>query len=314
MYRIGGMTAMNNREQITVSEPEKMRQRPYGETGLMVSVLGLGAMHIGDPGQDEGNVASLLNAALDAGITLFDTAPSYGRSEERIGRHLASRRDEIILSTKFGYGVEGIGDWTGPCITLGIEQALRRLRTDRIDIAHLHSCPRATLERGEVIDALERAKHAGKVRAIAYSGDNDALAYAVATGRFDGFMASLNICDQRVMDEVLPNIGMHGFIAKRPAANHPWRFNEQPVGDYCEEYWLRWRAMDISSHGHDWGEIAIRFALTPSEVSSAIIGTGSVAHLRQSIAWAEAGGLDADWFEELRAAFRRHDRGWLGQV
>lgn len=288
-------------------------QRAYGKSGLMVSALGLGAMQIGNPNLKEADVASLLNAALDAGITLFDTAPSYGRSEERIGLCLASRRDNIVISTKLGYGVDGLEDWTGPCITLGIEQALRRLRTDRIDIAHLHSCPRATLERGEVIEALEEAKCAGKVRVIAYSGDNDDLACAVATGRFDGFMASLNICDQRVID-VLPTIASCGFIAKRPAANHPWRFNQRPLGDYCEEYWLRWRAMELSSHGRDWGEVAIRFALTLPQVSSAIIGTGSIAHLQQNIAWAEAGELDAGWFEEIRSAFRCRDSGWLGQV
>lgn len=297
-----------------VSEPDIVRQRPYGKSGLMVSVLGLGTIPIGNPDLDEASVGALLNAALDAGITLFDTAPSYGRSEERIGRHLASRREDIVISTKLGYGVDGLEDWTGPCITAGVEQALRRLRTGRIDIAHLHSCPRAILERGEVIDALERAKHDGKVRAIAYSGDNDDLAYAVATGRFDGFMASLNICDQRVIDDVLPNIATHGFIAKRPAANYPWRFNEQPLGDYGEEYWLRWRAMELSNHGHDWGEVAIRFALTPPQVSSAIIGTGSIAHLLQNIAWAKADGLKADWFGELRTAFQQHDRDWLGQV
>jgi aryl-alcohol dehydrogenase-like predicted oxidoreductase len=289
-------------------------KRPYGKSGLMVSALGLGAMQIGDPNIEETKAASLLNTALDAGITLIDTARSYGCSEERIGRHLSSRRDDIVLSTKLGYGIDGFEDWTGPCITAGIEQALRMLRTDRIDIAHLHSCPRATLERGEVIAALERARRDGKVRAIAYSGDNDDLAYAVATGRFDGFMASLNICDQRVIDDVLPNISTKGFIAKRPAANHPWRFDERPVGDYCEEYWLRWRAMELSSHGHDWGEVAIRFALSPPQVSSAVIGTGSMEHLKQNIAWSKAGGLGADWFGELRTAFRQHDRGWLGQI
>ena len=119
----------------------------------------------------------------------IDTAPSYGLSEERIGRHLGSRRHEYVLSTKLGYGVAGIEDWTGPCITAGIEQALRLMRTDHIDIAHLHSCPRGTLERGDVIEALEQAKAAGKIRAMAYSGENDDLAYALATGRFDGFMA-----------------------------------------------------------------------------------------------------------------------------
>ena len=289
-------------------------QRPYGETGLLVSVLGLGAGQIGDTRLEESGVASLLNAALDAGITLIDTARSYGCAEERIGRHLAARREDFVISTKLGYGIDGLEDWTGSCITAGIEQALRLLRTDRIDIAHLHSCPRTTLERGEVIAALERARQEGKVRAIAYSGDNDDLAYAVATGRFDGYMASLNICDQRVIDDVLPHISGKGFIAKRPAANHPWRFNEQPVGDYCEEYWLRWRAMQLSSHGRDWGEVAIRFAVSPPRVSSAIIGTRSMRHLKQNIAWAEAGELDADWFGELRAAFRQHDRGWVGQI
>lgn len=289
-------------------------QHPYGRTGLMVSVLGLGAMQIGNPNLEEAQAASLLNAAVDAGITLIDTARSYGRSEERIGRHLASRRDEFILSTKLGYGIEGYEDWTAPCITAGIEQALRLLRTDRIDIAHLHSCPRMTLERGEVVAALEMAKRDGKVRAIAYSGDNDDLAYAVGTGRFDGYMASLNICDQRVIDDVLPNIAAQGFIAKRPAANHPWRFDERPVGDTCEEYWLRWRAMELSRHGLEWGEVALRFALTPPQVSSAIIGTGSMKHLQQSIAWAQAGGLGADRFRELRTAFRQHDHGWVGQI
>ena len=288
--------------------------RPYGKTGLMVSALGLGAMQIGGPDLEEAGAAALLNAAVDAGITLIDTARSYGLSEQRIGRHLAPRRDSIVISTKLGYGIDGYEDWTGPCITAGIEQALRTMRTDRIDIAHLHSCPRATLERGEVIAALEQAKRDGKVRAIAYSGDNDDLAYAVGTGRFDGYMASLNICDQRVIDDVLPKAAAQGFIAKRPSANHPWRFKERPVGDYAEEYWLRWRAMQLSDHSREWGEVAIRFTLSQPGVSSAIIGTGSMAHLKQAIAWSEAGALDADSCEELRTAFRQHDQGWSGQV
>jgi len=291
-----------------------IHQRPYGNTGLMVSVLGLGAMQIGDTRLEESEVASLLNAALDAGITLIDTARSYGRSEERIGRHLASRREEFILSTKLGYGIDGYEDWTGPCITAGIDHALRILRTDRIDIAHLHSCARTTLERGDVIDALEKARHEGKVRAIAYSGDNEDLAYAAGTGRFDGYMASLNIFDQRVIDDVLPHIAGLGFIAKRPAANHPWRFHDRPVGDYSEQYWMRWRAMQLNNHGRDWGELAIRFAITPPLVSSAIIGTGNLKHLKQNVAWTESGLLNAHQFEEFRAAFRQHDHGWIGLI
>jgi aryl-alcohol dehydrogenase-like predicted oxidoreductase len=95
----------------------------YGTTDLFINPLGLGAAQIGDTTLDDAQVGRLLNTAVDAGINLFDTAPSYGISEERIGRHLATRRRELILSTKLGYGVSGIPDWTGPCITAGVEQA-----------------------------------------------------------------------------------------------------------------------------------------------------------------------------------------------
>jgi aryl-alcohol dehydrogenase-like predicted oxidoreductase len=291
-----------------------IEQRPYGNTDLMVSALGLGAGQLGDARLSEADAEALLSATLDAGVNLIDTAPSYGLSEQRVGRYLGARRGQTVISTKLGYGVPGIEDWTGPCITAGIEQALRVLRTDRIDIAHLHSCPWTTLERGEVVAALEQAKRDGKIRAMAYSGENEDLAYALSMRRFDGFMASLNICDQRVIADTLPLLEGRGFIAKRPSANHPWRFQQQPVGDYCEQYWLRWQAMQLSNHGLDWGELAIRFALSIAGVSSAIVGTGRLMHLRQNLDWAAAGPLHREWIGELRATFVEHDRGWVGQI
>lgn len=289
-------------------------QRPYGNTGLMVSALGLGAGQIGDARLAEADVARLLNAAVDAGITLIDTARGYGLSEERIGLHLAKRRSEVVLSTKLGYGIEGFADWTAPCISAGVEAALQRMRTDRFDIVHLHSCPASVLAQGEVIGALEAAKQAGKVRAIAYSGENEDLDFAIDCGRFDGFMASLNLCDQRVIGHALPRIAGKGFIAKRPSANHPWRFAERPVGDYCEEYWLRWRAMNLTNYGHPWGELAIRFAASIPGVSSAIVGTANPANLAQNIEWFQADALPDYWVGGLRAAFMQHDRDWRGQL
>ena len=85
-----------------------MQRRPFGRTGLDVPALGFGAMQVGDPRLPEAAAARLLNHALDLGLALVDTARSYGVSEERIGRHLAHRRDEFVLSTKVGYGVDGI--------------------------------------------------------------------------------------------------------------------------------------------------------------------------------------------------------------
>jgi aryl-alcohol dehydrogenase-like predicted oxidoreductase len=289
--------------------------RPYGNTGLQLSALGLGAGQLGDERLSERDAEALLLGAIDAGVTLVDTAPSYGVSEPRIGKYLGARRNEVVLSTKLGYGVPGVPDWTGPCITGGVEQALRVLRTDRIDIAHLHSCPREVLERGEVVDALEAAKAAGKLRAIAYSGENEDLAYALACGRFDGLMASLNPFEQRVADAILPKLGGTGFIAKRPVANAPWRFPEQPHGDYSEPYWLRMRAMGMAPPGEmPWGEFALRFTLSVPSVASAIVGTSRLAHLLENVAWAERGPLDAALVAAWRQRFRERDEGWTGQV
>ena len=289
--------------------------RTYGHAALSVSALGLGAIQLGEPGVDETQVAALLDAALDAGITLIDTAPGYGQSEARLGAWLARHPDPgLVLSTKLGYGVAGIEDWTGACIAAGVEQALRRLHVERIAIAHLHSCPLDILRREEVIAALEAAKQAGKVGAIAYSGEGEALAYAVETGRFDGYMASLNFLDQRVIEQVLPRLGDRGFIAKRPLANSPWRFAEHPHGDYSEVYWLRWRKMALPDFGMPWGELAIRFAVWHEGVSSAVAGTAHAQHLREIVAWAERGPLPQALVETLRDAFRRHDQDWTGQV
>ena len=290
--------------------------RPFGNTGLDVSALGFGAGHIGDLSLDERDAGDLLNAALDAGITLMDTARGYGASEERIGRHLAHRRAEFVLSTKVGYGIPGHEDWTGPCISAGIDAALVLLRTDCIDIAHLHTCPVDVLERGDVIDALEAAVTAGKVRVAAYSGDNADLEWAVESGRFGSVQTSVNLFDQRVIDRGLAEARARGLgvIAKRPVANAPWRFSERPAGDYCEPYWERMQAMRLDRGGLDWQEYALRFATFQPGVGSVIVGTRSIGHLRRNAELVERGPLPDDVVASIRAAFAAADDGWTGQV
>src|SRR5512147_1360728 len=106
-----------------------MSPRSFGRTGLTVPVLGFGAMQLGDPRIDGPEAGRVLNAVVDAGITLIDTARADGLSEERIGRYLAHRRADFILSTKVGYGVAGVPDWTHECILRGVDAARDRLRT-----------------------------------------------------------------------------------------------------------------------------------------------------------------------------------------
>ena len=294
-----------------------MEQRVFGKTGLKVSVLGFGAGRIGGDELSEKEVETLLNAAADLGITLFDTARSYGKSEERIGRHLRRRRKDIILSTKVGYGIAGYDDWTFDCVKAGIDQALRLLQTDYLDIVHLHSCPRSTLEWGEPLRALEAAVAAGKVRAAGYSGENEPLEWAVSSGRFGAVEHSVSICDQRVIDDSLPREREKemGVIAKRPLANVPWTFAECPVSHYAEEYWWRWRTMDVNARGIDWPEISLRFAAFTPGVHSCIVGTVSAEHLKANAKALARGPLPLDFVEEFRRAFKEHDPGWwTGQV
>lgn len=290
--------------------------RTYGATGITVSLLGFGAGHIGGPDFTEGECGAFLHGVLDAGITLVDTARGYGRSEERIGRHLAGRRAEFTLSTKVGYGVEGHEDWTHACVAAGVDRALKIMRTDHLDIVHLHSCPREVLVQGDVIEALAKAKAAGKVRAMAYSGENEALDFALASGRFDGVQCSLNFCDQRVLSQGLPAARRHGLglIAKRPLANAPWLWAERPVGEYCEEYWVRLRAMGLDPRDLGWQEMALRFATFQDGVSSCIVGTTKLTHLEANGRILQKGPLPPEQVAEIRAAFAAHGAGWDGQV
>lgn len=292
------------------------RQRPFGTTGLTVSALGFGAGHIGSPRMSEQEAGRLLNAVLDMGITLVDTARGYNLSEERIGRHLGHRRAEFVLSTKVGYDIPGYEDWTGPVITAGIEAALGRLQTDYLDIVHLHSCSLEVLQQGEVVEALNAAVAAGKVRVAAYSGDNEPLEWAARSGEFGSLQTSLNICDQRVIEgglSVAQAAGM-GVIAKRPIANAPWRFEQRPVGDYAEEYWLRWQAMGLDRGEYEWQELALRFTAFRPGVSSSIVGTSKLEHLRYNIGLVERGALPAEVVQNLQDTFRQHDQAWVSQV
>lgn len=200
-----------------------MEMRVFGKSGINVSVLGFGAGHIGGNNLTEVEVSNLLNSVVDLGINLFDTARAYGLSEERIGKHLSYRRNEIIISTKVGYGIAGVADWTYNSVLLGIDEAMIKLRTHYIDIVHLHSCSLEVLQRGEVIKALVKALESGKIRVVAYSGENEALEFVATTGKFGSLQFSINIFDQRSIDRILPLTKNQsiGVIAKRPIANVP---------------------------------------------------------------------------------------------
>ncbi len=292
-----------------------MERRNFGNSGLQVSVLGFGAGHIGGNEISEDEVSRLLNSALDLGISLIDTARGYGLSEERIGKYISRRRNEFVLSTKVGYGIPGYNDWTYDCVIAGVNEALRIMKTDYIDIVHLHSCLLGTLQHGEVIKALNKTVEEGKVRVAAYSGENEALKFAIESGMFGSVQTSINITDQRNIETIFPLTKEKGIgvIAKRPLANIPWRFDEKPYGEYCEEYWVRWEEMNLDLE-MDWNEAAIRFSAYTFGVDTIIAGTSNIDHLKSNLKALNKGPLPDEIYNEIRNAFRENDKGWIGQL
>ena len=145
-----------------------MRLRRIGRSGLTVSVVGLGCNNFGGRLGREATHA-VVHAAIDAGITLFDTADIYsaGTSEEWLGEALVGRRDEVVLATKFGKPMNGVNglDWDARgsrrYIRTSVEASLRRLGTDRIDLLQMHEPDPAT-PIDESLAALDDLVHAGK--------------------------------------------------------------------------------------------------------------------------------------------------------
>lgn len=294
-----------------------METRPYGHTGIRVPVLGYGAMQAGDPGLPESDAARVLNAALDLGLTLLDTARSYGLSEERIGRHLAHRRDEFVLSTKVGYGVDGVADWTYDCVLAGVDQARHRLRTDVIDIVHLHSCGLDTLRAGAVTAALARCVEQGKVRVAAYSGDDEPLRHAIAGGGFGGVQASVNICDQHAVAAFAEARARGlGTIGKRPFAGRPWASQSGPADAVHAEYHRRFEVLSraIQVQPAEWDGIALRFAAYEPGVDCVIVGSTDARHLERDAAVVAAGPPGPALQSRLREAFGVAGRHWRGLV
>ena len=200
-----------------------MELRRLGRSGLTVSVVGLGCNNLGREGtasRTQEGADAVVHAALDAGVTLFDVADAYGAepglSETVLGRALGSRRDEVVVATKFGMDVRGAN---GPdfgargsrrYITTAVEASLRRLGTDRIDLYQLHT-PDPLTPVEETLDALDDLVRAGKVRYIGHSNlagwqiaDAEHTARARGGARFISSQNHYNLLDRRAELEVTP--------------------------------------------------------------------------------------------------------------
>jgi aryl-alcohol dehydrogenase-like predicted oxidoreductase len=203
----------------------EMRYRTLGESGLMVSVVGLGTNNFGWR-IDAAAARGVVDAALEAGVTLFDTSDTYGNkggSEEILGAVLAGRRDDVVLATKFGndmagangrdFGARGARRY----IRRAIEGSLRRLRTDHIDLYQYHT-PDGITPAHETLEALTELVREGKVRYIGSSNqaawqvvEADWISRTRGLARYISAQNHYNLLDVRAEAELVPACEAHGI-------------------------------------------------------------------------------------------------------
>ncbi|MFC0470416.1 aldo/keto reductase [Halalkalibacter kiskunsagensis] len=304
-----------------------MEKRRYGSTELNVSVLGFGGSEIGGLGGPDAHskginlkeVEKLLGSALDAGLNVIDTAECYNDSEEKIGSAVSHRRDEYYLFTKCGHGKGfDLPHWDPKMLEMSIDRSLKRLKTDYIDMIHLHTCSEEILQRGEVIDVLQRAKEKGKVRYIGYSGDHTDALYAVKCGAFDSLMTSLNLMDQEAIDLTIPKAQKQGMgvTIKRPIANVVWRYDQLPENQYHHAYWERMQQLEYEFLQADKQEsvgTALRFTLSVPGVHTAIVGTTNPTRWSENARLLEKGALPTEQYQAIRKRWKEKAKtDWIG--
>jgi aryl-alcohol dehydrogenase-like predicted oxidoreductase len=198
--------------------PRGIPTRPFGRTGERVSILGLGGWHIGVPDTDRA-ATRLVHTAIDAGITFFDNAWDYndGLSETRMGKAIQDRRDRVFLMTKVcTHGRDG------RVAMKQLEDSLRRLRTDYLDLWQIHEVvfddePARHFAKGGVVEALDRARKQGKVRYVGFTGHKDPSLHLEMLARdyaWDACQLPLNCFDgsfRSFEQHVLPELNRRGI-------------------------------------------------------------------------------------------------------
>ncbi|SDL37930.1 aldo/keto reductase [Nonomuraea jiangxiensis] len=291
-----------------------------GRTGLRVSRLGYGAMELrgpqawGRPISDD-EARTVLNTVLDSGTNLIDTSPDYGDAEEHIGRWISHRREEFVLSSKCGCPLAADGDprtapphvYTRANVRACVEQSLRRMRTDHLDILMVHMSPSvAVLKAEDTIAEMRALQDEGMIRFTGMSGNLPNLPDHIALGAFDVFLLPYSPLD-RSHERLLGAAAAAGAgtIARgsiaRPLTAPPEALPEpirRPLADRHAR--LAAAGLDDLADGAPTMELLLRFVLSHQDLHAVIVGSTQAAHVRANAAAAEKGPLPPDVYDALR--------------
>jgi len=299
--------------------------RKLGRTGLEVSLLGYGGLRAGTT--EPQRLSRLLNTAIDRGLNLIDTAHCYPGSEAGIGAAIGHRRDDYYIVTKIGHeNGEFGGDWTGSreSIFRTLEESCRRMKTDHVDVAMIHTCPTDWIARDRMIESLNAARDRGLTRFIGYSGDDNHPKAAMMEHDIDVIEITINPLDQGGIELLsLAQERDIGVLVKRSIANAIWRYEEAPGRLYIDEYWRRMRVMDFPFMKREALQdedpdgpagTMLRFAAGFEGVSSLIVGTKTPGRWESNLELLGAGPLDSEVVGQIRARWSKLATDeWVGQ-
>jgi aryl-alcohol dehydrogenase-like predicted oxidoreductase len=294
-------------------------KRILGRTGLQVTTLGFGALELRGmvagigrplaPGQPE----HILQAVLDAGINYLDVAVDYGEAEDHIGRCIARRRPEFFLASKCGcpldvsrfspsertrYGtpLPRLHDYSRQHIIDAVNQSLRRMKTDYLDVLQFHFSPaKEVLEREGAIQTLQDLKQAGKIRFLGVSSILPNLIDHIQMGVFDVFQipySALQPEHEAAIAEASQagaGIVIRGGVAR----------GEPGAGQGAADVWKLWEQAQLDEllEGMSATEFMLRFTITSPDVHTTIVGTLNPTHLQENVAAVLQGPLPAAMYE-----------------
>jgi aryl-alcohol dehydrogenase-like predicted oxidoreductase len=314
--------------------------RTLGDSGLMVSSVGIGCNNFGrakTASESAEGTRAVIDAAIDAGITFFDTADIYGAtpglSETLMGEALQGKRDEIVLATKFGMDMRGANgpDWgargSRRYVRRAVESSLRRLRTDWIDLYQLHQPdPNTPIE--ETLDVLDDLIAEGKVRYIGHSNlagwqiaDADHTARLGGHPRFVSAQNEYSLLTRDAEKELLPVARRYGigFLPYFPLYNGIFTGKYTSAGGPEDSRIMRqkrglletvpWDTIDrfaefASARGLTMLEATVGWLLAVRGLTSVIAGATTADQVRQNAAAAEAWRPTPDEMAEVAGLFR----------
>lgn len=295
---------------------EPLPRRQLGATGLSVTQLGYGTMGLRGPRTwgvrvvDEDHAAVVLSAVLDAGINFLDTSPDYGVAEERIGRVLGHRRDELLLATKCGCvsspmtnGLELNHVWDRDVIRRNVETSLKRLRTDHIDVLQFHG-GRADIARSRrLIDEMVRLR---EERVIGATGVSTSLPEAEAwldIPEIDVIQLPYS-CLMPVHSDVMQRAKAAGkgiILRGGIAQGGPNAEIQRPA---LNDVWERAGLERLLPSEMTPEEFLLRATLSHPDCDTTIVGTANLEHLLNNVAAAKRGPLPDERVREIGARVR----------